>query len=72
MIPAVFRGMIEGAVPHRPWGGRPLNHPMFHPGGANALFCDGSVKFLKDSVSQTIVWALGSRAQGEVVSADSY
>jgi prepilin-type N-terminal cleavage/methylation domain-containing protein/prepilin-type processing-associated H-X9-DG protein len=44
----------------------------FHPGGANALFCDGSVKFLKDSISQTIIWALGSRAQGEIVSADSF
>jgi prepilin-type N-terminal cleavage/methylation domain-containing protein/prepilin-type processing-associated H-X9-DG protein len=43
-----------------------------HSGGANAVFCDGSVKFLKDSVSMTTMWALGSRAQGEVVSADSY
>jgi hypothetical protein len=34
--------------------------------------CDGSVKFLKDSTSQPIIWALGSRAYGEVVSADAY
>jgi prepilin-type N-terminal cleavage/methylation domain-containing protein/prepilin-type processing-associated H-X9-DG protein len=43
-----------------------------HPGGANAVFCDGSVKFLKNSVSLPTIWALGSKAQGEVVSADAY
>ncbi|MBX6312880.1 MAG: DUF1559 domain-containing protein [Isosphaeraceae bacterium] len=43
-----------------------------HPGGANVAMCDGSVRFLKDSISLSVVWALGSRAQGEVLSADSY
>jgi prepilin-type N-terminal cleavage/methylation domain-containing protein/prepilin-type processing-associated H-X9-DG protein len=43
-----------------------------HPGGANILICDGSVRFLKDSTSLPVVWALGSRAQGEIISADSY
>jgi prepilin-type N-terminal cleavage/methylation domain-containing protein/prepilin-type processing-associated H-X9-DG protein len=43
-----------------------------HPGGANALACDGSVRFLKDSVNLNTLWALGSRAQGEVVDASSY
>ncbi len=44
----------------------------FHPGGGNVLMCDGSVKFLKDSTNQYTVWALGSRAQGEVIDASSY
>jgi prepilin-type N-terminal cleavage/methylation domain-containing protein/prepilin-type processing-associated H-X9-DG protein len=44
----------------------------FHPGGANVLFCDGSVRFLKSSTSWPVVWSLGSRAQGEVISADAY
>ena len=43
-----------------------------HPGGANFLFCDGSVKFLKASISMPTYCALGSRGGGEVVSADSY
>ncbi len=43
-----------------------------HPGGVNVTFCDGSVKFIKDSISPQIWWALGSRNLGEVVSADSY
>jgi prepilin-type N-terminal cleavage/methylation domain-containing protein/prepilin-type processing-associated H-X9-DG protein len=49
-----------------------FNLGSYHSGGANVLMCDGSVKFLKDSTSQPIVWALGSRANGEVISADSY
>jgi prepilin-type N-terminal cleavage/methylation domain-containing protein/prepilin-type processing-associated H-X9-DG protein len=43
-----------------------------HPGGANILLCDGSVRFLKDSTGLPVVWALGSRAQGEILSVDSY
>jgi prepilin-type processing-associated H-X9-DG protein len=45
---------------------------LFHPGGANVLLCDGSVRFVKDITNQSTVWALGSRAQGEIISSDSY
>ena len=43
-----------------------------HSGGVNILFCDGSVKFVKDGVNNTVWWALGTRDLGEVVSADAY
>jgi prepilin-type N-terminal cleavage/methylation domain-containing protein/prepilin-type processing-associated H-X9-DG protein len=43
-----------------------------HPGGVNVLFSDGSVKFIKDSVSRQTWWALGTRAKGEIISADAY
>jgi len=43
-----------------------------HPGGANFLLCDGSVKFLKATMSTQILQALGSRNLSEVVSGDSY
>jgi len=43
-----------------------------HPGGANYLFADGSVKFLRKSISMPTYNALGSRNGGEVVSADAY
>ncbi|HZW31078.1 MAG TPA: DUF1559 domain-containing protein [Isosphaeraceae bacterium] len=44
----------------------------FHPGGANFLFTDGSVHFLKQSINLFTYNALGSRAGGEVISSDAY
>jgi prepilin-type N-terminal cleavage/methylation domain-containing protein/prepilin-type processing-associated H-X9-DG protein len=43
-----------------------------HPGGVNVLMTDGSVKFIKDSVSWPTWWALGTRSGREVLSSDSY
>jgi prepilin-type N-terminal cleavage/methylation domain-containing protein/prepilin-type processing-associated H-X9-DG protein len=43
-----------------------------HPGGANVLLCDGSVKFLKNSINLVTYCAIGSRAGSEVVSSDAY
>jgi prepilin-type N-terminal cleavage/methylation domain-containing protein/prepilin-type processing-associated H-X9-DG protein len=44
----------------------------FHPGGANALFVDGSVHFIKDVASVQLIAALVTRAGGEIISADQY
>ena len=41
-----------------------------HAGGANFLYCDGSVKFIKETIGSPTYMALGSRAGGEVISAD--
>jgi prepilin-type N-terminal cleavage/methylation domain-containing protein/prepilin-type processing-associated H-X9-DG protein len=43
-----------------------------HPGGANVLFADGSVRFVKDSINRMTWWALGTKAGGEVISSDAY
>ena len=43
-----------------------------HPGGVNFLFCDGSVRFVKQSVTLPIYAALASRSGGETIGADSY
>jgi prepilin-type N-terminal cleavage/methylation domain-containing protein/prepilin-type processing-associated H-X9-DG protein len=43
-----------------------------HSGGVNVCFADGSVRFLKDTVSLQTWWAIGTRNQGEVVSQDSF
>jgi prepilin-type N-terminal cleavage/methylation domain-containing protein/prepilin-type processing-associated H-X9-DG protein len=44
----------------------------FHPGGANAVFADGSLHFLKADMSIRILARLVTRAGGEVVSASDY
>jgi prepilin-type processing-associated H-X9-DG protein len=43
-----------------------------HPGGANFLFCDGAVRFIKSTIALKTYWALGTKANGEVISSDSY
>ncbi|MFO0957672.1 MAG: DUF1559 domain-containing protein [Isosphaeraceae bacterium] len=53
------------------------NSPIYsfrsmHPGGCNFLMCDGSVKFIKSSISMATYMALGSRNGGELISADAY
>lgn len=40
----------------------------FHTAGANALMADGSVRFCKDSISLRLVYSLGTRSGGEVLS----
>jgi prepilin-type N-terminal cleavage/methylation domain-containing protein/prepilin-type processing-associated H-X9-DG protein len=42
-----------------------------HSGGVNVGMADGSVRFIKDSISPQTWWALGTRGKGEVISADS-
>jgi hypothetical protein len=40
----------------------------FHPGGAHAAACDGSVHFLGEELDVTVLAALVTRAGGEAVS----
>jgi prepilin-type N-terminal cleavage/methylation domain-containing protein/prepilin-type processing-associated H-X9-DG protein len=52
--------------------GMPVQIPpsSYHPGGANLLLGDGSVRFIKDSIDLRVWRALGTRNGGEVVSGD--
>ncbi len=43
-----------------------------HPGGAQFVMCDGSVKFIKEQVGLSIFRAVATRRGGELVSADSF
>jgi prepilin-type processing-associated H-X9-DG protein len=44
----------------------------FHPGGANAVFADGSVHFLQAGMSLRVLAALVTRAGGEAFSASDF
>jgi prepilin-type N-terminal cleavage/methylation domain-containing protein/prepilin-type processing-associated H-X9-DG protein len=43
-----------------------------HPGGANLMMGDGSVRYIRNSVNLQTWRALGTRNGGETISADSY
>jgi len=51
---------------------RQISFRSNHPGGANFGMADGSVKFVKSTINFNIYQALSTRANGEIVSADSY
>jgi len=43
-----------------------------HSGGVNVAMGDGSVRFIKNTINLQTWWAIGTKANGEVVSADAY
>jgi len=53
-------------------GGEYVGSRSRHPGGVNSLFGDGSVHFMKNSISALTWVQLGSINGGEVISSDSY
>jgi prepilin-type N-terminal cleavage/methylation domain-containing protein/prepilin-type processing-associated H-X9-DG protein len=44
----------------------------YHSGGVDVSFCDGSVKFIKDTINLATWRALSTKDGGEIVSADAY
>jgi len=48
------------------------NFRSMHPGGGNFAMCDGSVRFIKSTISMPVYQGLSTRGNGEVLSSDSY
>jgi prepilin-type N-terminal cleavage/methylation domain-containing protein/prepilin-type processing-associated H-X9-DG protein len=61
------------AFPHPYYGTEGTSETFaFHPGGANVLLGDGSVRFLKESLGMRVFAALVTRDGAEIVSSDAY
>ena len=67
--------IVSGSIP----GGNSLDHEAgadgfasLHPGGCQFLLCDGSVRFMKETLVPQVFRALASRAGGEIIGADQY
>jgi prepilin-type N-terminal cleavage/methylation domain-containing protein len=67
-----FTECLLGTVHNTAADGQYENANSNHPGGALFLFADGSVHFIKSSINIMTYWGLGTVANGEVISSDSY
>jgi prepilin-type N-terminal cleavage/methylation domain-containing protein/prepilin-type processing-associated H-X9-DG protein len=69
----------RGGLPHSNrtdpvwnWLSQNITTHSKHPGGVNALLCDGHVQFAKNTINVVVWQGLGSRNGGEVISSDAY
>ena len=63
---------LNGGPNNYPDSGFTFGASSAHPGGCNVMMGDGSVKFIKNTINRQTWWSLGTKAGGEVISADAY
>ena len=69
--PSLYEDPVVIHPPNSPLGHTDEMYSL-HPGGANVLMGDGSVRFIRQSINLLTWQALSSRSSGEVISADAY
>jgi prepilin-type processing-associated H-X9-DG protein len=69
--PSIYQAPAIIHPPNSPVGDTDEMYSL-HPGGANVLLCDGSVRIIKQTIDLATWAALSSRSNGEVISADAY
>ena len=68
-----FSGWSYSGV-FNPWGGTPEaanGAKSKHPGGAQVVFCDGSVHFLRETIDYETYQRLGSRRDGKTIGTEA-
>jgi prepilin-type N-terminal cleavage/methylation domain-containing protein/prepilin-type processing-associated H-X9-DG protein len=65
---AAARMFADGVIPVDFVGG----FSSWHPQGANFAFCDGSVRFIKQAIQERVYHFLGNRADGELISDNTF
>jgi prepilin-type processing-associated H-X9-DG protein len=61
--------MVQNGLPPMDYVG---GFSSWHPGGGHFLFCDGSVRFTKETIDRHILQRLAHRSDGELVGDDQY
>jgi prepilin-type N-terminal cleavage/methylation domain-containing protein/prepilin-type processing-associated H-X9-DG protein len=69
--PSLYEDPVVIHPPNSPLGHTDEMYAL-HPGGANVLMGDGSVRFIRQQINLLVWQGLCSRSNGEVISADSY
>ncbi len=69
--PSLYESPVVIHPPNSPLGHTDEMYAL-HPGGANVLMGDGSVRFVKQSINLRTWQALSSRSNGEVIDGGSY
>jgi prepilin-type processing-associated H-X9-DG protein/prepilin-type N-terminal cleavage/methylation domain-containing protein len=64
-------GPLRPDTPNNPRA-RADDYWSLHPRGCNFLFCDGSVRFLKETINANVFSWLSTRANGEAIGIDQY
>jgi prepilin-type N-terminal cleavage/methylation domain-containing protein/prepilin-type processing-associated H-X9-DG protein len=60
----------DSSVFNQYWENRLHAYGSNHTGGANFVFCDGSVHFIRDSITLQTLQRLSTRASGDIISED--
>ncbi len=63
---------LDGGATDYPDSGFAYGASSMHPGGINACFGDGSVRFIKDGINRMTWWSLGTKANGDLIGGGSY